>query len=67
MLHVLDLDGDINTNITNMEARTGDQRARIDVTIEIKDMKHLEQVVKSVRGVDGVLNVVRSAPIPERR
>ena len=58
---------DINTNITNVEARTGDQRGRIDVTVEIKDMKHLEQVIKSVRGVEGVLNVERSAPIPERR
>lgn len=58
---------DINTNITNMEARTGDQRARIDVTVEIKDMKHLEQVIKAVRGIKGVLNVERSSPIPERR
>ncbi len=41
---------DINTNITNLEARTGDQRARIDMTVEIKDMKHLEQVMKSIRG-----------------
>ena len=44
---------DINTNITNVEARTGDQRGRIDVTVEIKDVKHLEQVIKSVRGVAG--------------
>ena len=58
---------DINTNITNVEARTGDQRGRIDVTVEIKDVKHLEQVIKSVRGVEGVLNVERTAPIPERR
>ena len=50
---------DINTNITNVEARTGDQRGRIDVTVEIKDVKHLEQVIKSVRGVAGVLNVER--------
>lgn len=52
---------DINTNITNVEARTGDQRGRIDVTVEIKDMKHLDQVIKSVRGVDGVINVERKA------
>ena len=52
---------DINTNITNVEARTGDQRGRIDVTVEIKDVKHLEQVIKSVRGVPGVLNVERKA------
>ena len=58
---------DINTNITNVEARTGDQRGRIDVTVEIKDVKHLEQVIKSVRGVEGVLNVERAAPVPERR
>jgi (p)ppGpp synthase/HD superfamily hydrolase len=35
--------------------------------VEIKDMKHLEQVLKSVRGVPGVLNVERTAPVPERR
>ena len=58
---------DINTNITNVEARTGDQRGRIDVTVEINDVKHLEHVIKSVRGVAGVLNVERTAPIPERR
>ena len=56
---------DINTNITNVEARTGDQRGRIDVTVEIKDVKHLEQVIKSVRGVEGVLNVERKAASKE--
>src|SRR5688572_20011595 len=50
---------DINTNITNMEASTGQNRGRIDVTVEIKDLKHLEQVLKSVRSVEGVLNVER--------
>ena len=35
---------DINANITNMEARTGvDQEARIDMTVEIRDVKHLEK------------------------
>jgi guanosine-3',5'-bis(diphosphate) 3'-pyrophosphohydrolase len=54
---------DINTNIKNMEARTddGDQRARIDVTIEISDLKHLEKVIKSLRGVKGVLDVARAS------
>src|SRR3954452_7960102 len=52
---------DINTNIKNMEARTGDaQNARIDVTIEISDLKHLEKVIKSLRGVDGVIGVERA-------
>jgi GTP pyrophosphokinase len=52
---------DINTNIKNMEARTGDaQNARIDVTIEISDLKHLEKVIKSLRGVEGVIGVERA-------
>ena len=54
---------DINTNITNMEASTGQNRGRIDVTVEIKDLKHLEQVLKSVRGVEGVLKVERRAEV----
>jgi len=53
---------DINTNITNMEARTGDdQQARIDMTVEIKDVKHLEKVIRSIKGVEGVLGVERTA------
>jgi guanosine-3',5'-bis(diphosphate) 3'-pyrophosphohydrolase len=53
---------DINTNITNMEARTGDDRqARIDMTVEIKDVKHLEKVIRSIKGVEGVLGVERTA------
>jgi len=53
---------DINTNITNMEARTGDdQQARIDMTVEIRDVKHLDKVIKSIKGVEGVLGVERTA------
>ena len=52
---------DVNTNIKNMEARTGDSvNARIDVTIEISDLKHLEKVIKSLRGVEGVIGVERA-------
>ncbi|HET9358746.1 MAG TPA: bifunctional (p)ppGpp synthetase/guanosine-3',5'-bis(diphosphate) 3'-pyrophosphohydrolase [Vicinamibacterales bacterium] len=53
---------DINTNITNMEARTGDdQQARIEMTVEIRDVKHLEKVIKSIKSVHGVLGVERAA------
>jgi GTP pyrophosphokinase len=53
---------DINTNITNMEARTGDdQQARIDMTVEIRDVKHLDKVIKSIKGVEGVIGVERTA------
>ena len=52
---------DINTNIRNLEARpSADQRSRIDMTVEISDLKHLERVIKSVKGVEGVLNVERA-------
>ena len=53
---------DINTNIKNMEARTGDenQPARIDVTVEISDVQHLDRVIKSLRTVNGVLDVERA-------
>jgi GTP pyrophosphokinase len=51
----------INTNIKNMEARTDEgTHARIDVTVEISDLKHLEKVIKSLRGVEGVLGVERA-------
>jgi GTP diphosphokinase / guanosine-3',5'-bis(diphosphate) 3'-diphosphatase len=52
---------DINTNIKNMEARTDEgAHARIDMTVEINDLKHLEKVMKSLRGVEGVLGVERA-------
>ena len=53
---------DINTNITDLEARSGvnDQRARIDLTVEIGDLKHLEKVIKSLKSVSGVLDVERA-------
>jgi len=52
---------DINTNIRNLEARPSeDRRSRIDMTVEIADLKHLERVIKSVKAVAGVLNVERA-------
>ena len=53
---------DINTNITTMEARAGsDHQARIDMTVEIQDLKHLDKVIKSIKAVEGVLGVERAA------
>jgi (p)ppGpp synthase/HD superfamily hydrolase len=45
-----------------MEARTGgdDQRARIDVTVEISDLQHLEKVIKALKSVKGVIDVERA-------
>jgi GTP diphosphokinase / guanosine-3',5'-bis(diphosphate) 3'-diphosphatase len=51
----------INTNIRNMEAHAADnQHARIDVAVEISDLKHLERVIKALRTVDGVFDVERA-------
>ena len=53
---------DINTNITSVEATTDqDQRGRIDMTVEISDLKHLEKVMKSLKSVEGVIGVERAA------
>ncbi|CAN5678615.1 bifunctional (p)ppGpp synthetase/guanosine-3',5'-bis(diphosphate) 3'-pyrophosphohydrolase [soil metagenome] len=51
----------INTNIRNVEATVDDARGRIDMTVEISDVKHLQKVVKALRSVDGVLDVERAA------
>ena len=52
----------INTNIRNVEATSdADQRGRIDMTVEISDLKHLQKVVKALRGVEGVVDVERAS------
>jgi len=52
----------MNTDIRNAEARTFDDRtAAIDLTLRIQDLKHLEKVVKSIRSVNGVIDVERQA------
>ena len=52
----------INTNIRNVEARSDDdQTGRIDMTVEISDVKHLQKVVKALRNVEGVVDVERAS------
>jgi GTP diphosphokinase / guanosine-3',5'-bis(diphosphate) 3'-diphosphatase len=52
----------INTNIRNVEASTDDdQMGRIDMTVEISDVKHLQKVIKSLRSVNGVVDVERAS------
>jgi GTP pyrophosphokinase len=51
----------INTNIRNVEATVDDQVGRIDMTVEISDVKHLQKVIKSLRSVDGVVDVERAS------
>ena len=50
----------MNTDIRDADVRTfDDQTASIELTLRIQDLKHLEKVVKSIRGVSGVIEVER--------
>jgi GTP pyrophosphokinase len=50
---------DDNTNIRNIEARTANSQATIDVVIEIEDLKHLEKMIVDLRKIGGVRDVQR--------
>jgi len=51
---------DINTDIRNVEATTDEEHhGRINMTVEISDLKHLQKVIKSLKGITGVLDVER--------
>jgi GTP pyrophosphokinase len=49
----------MHSNIQNIEARTGDNQAFIDVTLDIVDVEHLEKIVSSLRKIEGVYEVER--------
>jgi GTP diphosphokinase / guanosine-3',5'-bis(diphosphate) 3'-diphosphatase len=49
----------VRSNIQVIEARTGDNQALIDVTLDIVDLQHLEKIVSSLRKIDGVYQVER--------
>lgn len=49
----------VHSNIQNIEARTGDDRASIEVTLDIVDVQHLEKIMSSLRKIDGVYQVRR--------
>ncbi|MGI9102908.1 MAG: ACT domain-containing protein [Terriglobales bacterium] len=50
---------DENINIRNIEARTANSQATIDVVMEIEDLKHLEKIVGGLRKIPGVHDVQR--------
>ena len=49
----------LKTNIRQMETRTGDGKATTELVLEIADLKHLERVIRSLSGVEGVTRVDR--------
>jgi GTP diphosphokinase / guanosine-3',5'-bis(diphosphate) 3'-diphosphatase len=50
---------DDNTNIRNIETRTADSHATIDIVIDIEDVKHLERVISGLRKIPGIHDVQR--------
>jgi guanosine-3',5'-bis(diphosphate) 3'-pyrophosphohydrolase len=50
---------DVHSNIQNIEARTADSRATIDVTLDIVDVQHLQKIISSLRKIEGVIEVDR--------
>jgi GTP diphosphokinase / guanosine-3',5'-bis(diphosphate) 3'-diphosphatase len=50
---------DAKTNIRNIEARTGNGQANIDIVLDIADLKHLETIIGGVRKIPGVHDVQR--------
>jgi GTP pyrophosphokinase len=54
---------DANTNIRNMEAKTAEDQATVEIIADIADLKHLERIVTGVRKIPGVRDVQRMQKI----
>src|SRR5690348_855114 len=50
---------DTKSNIRNIEAKTGNGQASVDVVLEIEDLKHLEQLLAGLKKIPGVHEVQR--------
>jgi len=50
---------DVHSNIQEIEVRTRDSQANIEVTLDIVDVEHLEKIVSSLRKIEGVYQVER--------
>jgi GTP diphosphokinase / guanosine-3',5'-bis(diphosphate) 3'-diphosphatase len=51
--------GDAKSNIRNIEARTANSQAVVDIVLDISDLKHLETIVTGLRKIPGVRDVQR--------
>jgi GTP pyrophosphokinase len=49
----------VHSNIQNIEARTGDHRANITVTVDIVDVEHMEKIISTLRKIEGVYQIER--------
>jgi len=50
---------DAKTNIRDMQVRSSNGKANIDVILDIADLKHLENIINGVRKIPGVHDVQR--------
>jgi GTP pyrophosphokinase len=50
---------DTDTNIRNIGAETAENRATVDIIVDIADLKHLERIIMGVRKIPGVKDVQR--------
>ena len=50
---------DANTNIGNIDAKTAEGNATVDIVADIADLKHLERILTGVRKIPGVRDVQR--------
>jgi GTP pyrophosphokinase len=51
--------GDAKSNIRNIEARTANSQAVVDIVLDINDLKHLETIITGLRKIPGVRDVQR--------
>jgi guanosine-3',5'-bis(diphosphate) 3'-pyrophosphohydrolase len=51
--------GDAKSNIRNISARTANSQASVEIVLDISDLKHLEQIIVSLRKIPGVHDVQR--------
>jgi GTP pyrophosphokinase len=51
---------DENSNIRNIEARTGNTQATIEIVLDINDVGHLQRIITGVRKIPGVHDVQRN-------
>jgi guanosine-3',5'-bis(diphosphate) 3'-pyrophosphohydrolase len=50
---------DANTNIRNIEAKTAEDQAIVEIVADIADLKHLDRIIIGVRKIPGVRDVQR--------
>src|SRR5437588_1352077 len=51
--------GDAKSNIRNIEARTANSQAVVDIILDISDLTHLETIINGLRKIPGVRDVQR--------